>query len=226
MRKASSMIELVIAIVVMGIAMMALPLMLTRTQSNNEFAMQQEAILAARTQIGDILSYRWDENSINSDLVSAVLDTDSPTLNFKRYPDINSTRRIGHIKSDKRRKYFTASTPASAILGPDGAGNLDDIDDFKDTNKSIITNIGEEAAAGLDYRFDFNMSTNVVYVDDNFILGNPFIFKINATVLPIPNATSNIKMIEIKTTGANINNFVLRAYSANIGEGQLLRRDY
>lgn len=222
MRKASSMIELVIAIVVMGIAMMALPLMLTRTQSNNEFAMQQEAILAARTQIGDILTYRWDENSINSELDSAVLDTDSVNANFER-TDINNTRRIGHVKADKRRKYFTAITPASTNFGDTADGDTfpDDIDDFKDTNKSIITNAGEETAIGLDYRFDFNMTTNILYVDDTLPAITPFIFqKVSA------GHTTNIKMVELTLQGNGLSTFKLRAYSANIGQGQLLRRDY
>ena len=104
MRKASSMIELVIAIVVMGIAVMTLPMMLERTQANNAFAMQQEAILAAKTQIGDIITFPWDENSLSTTSnVVAVLDTDS-VGNYQR--EVNTTRRVGHVAQDKRRKFF------------------------------------------------------------------------------------------------------------------------
>jgi type II secretory pathway pseudopilin PulG len=219
MKKASSMIELVIAIVVMGIAMMSLPLMLTRTQSNNEFAMQQEAILAARTQIGDILTYRWDENSTNSKFVSAVLDTNS--TNFKRYPDENSTRRIGHVKGDKRRKFFNAITPATSVahLGNLFDGNdTDDIDDFKDTNKTVVDS---SEITNLDYRFDFNMTTNVGYVSDAFIPGKTFVF--NTATL---GTTTNIKMVELTLKGAGLSTFKFRAYTTNIGQGQLLRRVY
>ena len=49
MRKAASMIELIIAIVVMGIAVMTLPILLLKTQNNNAYTLQQEIILAART---------------------------------------------------------------------------------------------------------------------------------------------------------------------------------
>ena len=60
-----SMLELVVAIVVMGIVVMSLPLILTQVQNNNAFAMQQEAILAAKAKIGDVLTYEWDANSIS-----------------------------------------------------------------------------------------------------------------------------------------------------------------
>lgn len=75
MRRGTSMLELVVAIVVMGIAVMALPLMLSQTKSNNEFAMQQEAILAARTKLGDVLTYAWDEANVLLTGATLVLDT-------------------------------------------------------------------------------------------------------------------------------------------------------
>ena len=217
LRKGSSMIELVIAIVVMGIAVMTLPLMLERTQANNAFAMQQEAILAAKTQIGDIITFPWDENSINiTSNVVAVLDTDSGSYN--RDPDVNSTRRIGHVKQDKRRKFFSNETNASDI-GAAATDNIIDMADFDTSNTSLITHAGEDAGT-LDYRFDFNMTTKVRYITDT--PATTFIFPKNGSMT----TTSNIKMIEVTLQGKDISTFTLRAYSANIGESQLLRRDY
>ena len=216
-RKASSMIELVIAIVIMGIAVMTLPLMLERTQANNAFAMQQEAILAAKTRIGDIITFPWDENSLNlTSNVVAVLDTDSVGI-YQR--EVNSTRRIGHVVQNKRRKFFTNETNASDIVagGPDV---IIDIGDFDNTNASLTLAALEEDAGALDYRFDFNMTTRIRYITDTNV--NPF---------PFPNVgssvtTSNIKMIEVELQGNGLSTFQLRAYSSNIGESQLLRRDY
>lgn len=214
MSKASSMIELVIAIVVMGIAIMTLPLMLTRTQNNNAFAIQQEAILASRTQIGDILTYPWDENSKNN---TYVLDTNSTY--FKR--ETNSTRRKGHVKGYKRRKLSSTPTYASSVLGIEVPGVYDDIDDFNSGAIRKVIETNGTAIAGLDYKFDFNMSTNVVYVKDNYVNGT--IFELNATALI--GQTSNIKMIELQAKGGDIN-LKLRAYSTNIGENELLRRTW
>jgi len=212
LRKASSMIELVIAIVVMGIAVMTLPLMLERTQANNAFAMQQEAILAAKTQIGDMITYPWDENSLKNNVI-AVLDTQSGS--YQR--EVNTTRRVGHIKQNKRRKFFTDEINASVIGS--ATNNIIDIADFDTTNVSLITHAGEDAGA-LDYRFNFNMTTSVRYINDTI---NPANF-----IFPDSNisTTSNIKMITVTLQGTEISTFRLRAYSSNIGESQLLRRDF
>ena len=170
MRKASSMIELVIAIVVMGIAVMTLPLMLERTQANNAFAMQQEAILAAKTQIGDIITFPWDENSLNTTSnVVAVLDTDSAS--YQR--EVNTTRRIGHVVQNKRRKFFTNSTTASDIGGA-LTDNIIDIGDFDNTDSNLTQAAAGEDAGVLDYRFDLNMTTKIRYINDT--PNTPFAF--------------------------------------------------
>ncbi len=220
MKKASSMIELVIAIVVMGIAVMTLPLMLERNQENNAFAMQQETILAARTEIGDILTYPWDENSIKDNVVGVV-----DVVNGDSELDRNTTqRRIGHIRQDKRRKLFSDETNASLTstfdYTADGDIIPDDIDDFNgDKSYDSIT-------SSLSYRFKFDINTTVAYVSDttNYTLNNiNFNFNTNTA-----NLSTNIKMIElnVSNTENSITPFTLRAYSANIGGNQLLRRDW
>jgi len=224
MRRAASLLELVIAIVVMGIAMMTLPLMLTTTQSNNTFAMQQEAILAARTQVGDMLTYLWDEHSIDSNGTIAVLDTNSTYAKFERHN--NSVRRIGHVKGNKRRKYFTGKTYATtpSLLGKDGSDSTpDDIDDFDTTSATLHTYA--ESAGVLDYKFDINMTTTVSYINDNFNESQPFEF--NTTSIA---HTTNIKMTKLTLRGNSSSskdlNITLRTYSCNIGANQLLRRSF
>ena len=76
MRPAFSMIELIISIVVMGIVVSSLPLILSQTEQSNTYAMQQEAILATKAKIGEILTYDWDDRDYNAtDGRSYVLDT-------------------------------------------------------------------------------------------------------------------------------------------------------
>ena len=206
LRKASSMIELVIAIVVMGIAVMTLPLMLERTQANNAFVMQQEAILAAKTQLGDIITYPWDDNSLQGNVV-AVLDTEGNN-DYKR--EAGTIRRKGHVKQDKRRKFF------DAVIIPGNNAEIS-ISDFIGTSQlSPTSDIGGVEETSLDYRFTIDLNTTVSYVSDA-----TFAFPIITQV-----ATSNIKMIEVEASGDEMSTFTLRAYSANIGESQLLRRDY
>ena len=228
LRKASSMLELVIAIVVMGIAMMTLPMMLTRVQSNNEFAMQQEAILMARTQLGDILTYPWDENSTDSSLNVGVLDTQGDS-NFNRYPNSNSVRRKGHVKADKRRKFFaTFPTPATSSLGKEG-NDYNDLDDFITLNNHDINlTDANDTNATLGYKVsDSNMSISVRYLDDTTRYSNGIAtFDIN-TSAPTPTGTTNLKLIEVSLTNSLLDGSItLRAFSANIGANQLLRRTF
>ena len=220
MKKASSMIELVIAIVIMGIAMMTLPLMLTRVQNNNAFAMQQEVLLAVKTKIGDITTFKWDENSILSTSNVAVLDVNNSDSELARFPDNNSTRRVGHIDKNKRRKFFSTNRVAT-LPGNWSAGTaFDDIDDF-------IGTVDFNATGGLDYRFDFNMTTDVGYISDdaNYSANiNDFLF--NGTKLSNASGSTNIKIITVTVRGEDISSFQLQTYSFNIGESRLLRRPY
>jgi len=218
-KNGASMIELVIAIVVMGIAVMTLPLMLTTTQNNNTFALQQETILAARTQLGDMLTYPWDEHTVGANHAIGVLDTNSTS--YKRFPDNNSTRRVGHIKGSRRRKFFTSLTytTATASLGKDGIEPIpNDIDDFNTATPTTIHLV--QNAGVLDYRFDFNMTTTVRYINDTANPSNFTFLDANIT------NTSNIKMITLKLQGKDINTLTFRAYSCNIGANELLRRNF
>lgn len=211
MKKAASLIELVVAIVIMGIAVMTLPMMLTQTQKNNEFALQQEVLLAARTKIGDILTYKWDENSLVNDRV-AVLQVTNGDSEFD--PD-DETRRIGHIHAYKRRK-FSFENNASTVFAD---GNLSDIDDFNGESVGLTL-----TKANLDYRYtNLNMTTSVAYIADtaNYADTNlSFTFETNSST-----PSTNIKMITLQTAIIDTT-FTLRAYSANIGESELLRRSY
>jgi len=216
LRNGSSMIELVIAIVVMGIAMMTLPMMLTTVQNNNTFALQQEAILMTRTQLGDIMTYPWDDKSEDNSFNIGILDTSGDS-------DFNRTNRVGLVKADKRRKFFTTVTTATlpANLGQDG-GDYDDIDDFDTKNMHLSTSSDTNATIG--YKTDSNMTISVKYIDDN--TSYPLTtFDFNASSTPA--GTTNIKMIEISLTNSLLdNNITLRSFSSNIGANQLLRRTF
>jgi len=218
MRQATSLIELVFAIVIMGIVVMSLPLILTQVQNNDAFAMQQEAILAAKAKIGDILTYEWDESSYSPTAQRAyVLDATSDT-ELSRVAGTN--RRVGHVNAESRRKLFDTETNATTALGQEGA-ILNDIDDFSSVNSSVLTAaIVAETADNLDYIFDLNMTTTVTYAADtaNYAAPTLGVFALN----PDNNATiTNIKTISVLVSGTN-SNITLRAFTCNIGESSIL----
>lgn len=215
-----SMIELVFAIVIMGIAVMSLPLVLTQVQNNDAFAMRQEAILVAKEAIGDILTYQWDEHSYDSTSGrSFVLDTTHADSAFSR--DHNTTQRVGHVDADYRRKLFNTSVQASAI-GADG-GDLNDIDDF-DGQVSNVNLSAEAAGTGLDYVLTVNLKSDITYATDTGTYSNQtlndFVFNPDTQA-----ATTNIKAITITVRDANDANKTIAslcAFTCNIGESTFI----
>lgn len=218
MRSAMSMIELVFAIVVMGIAIMSLPLVLTQVQNNDAFTLRQEAILAAKTKIGEILTYEWDENSYDATAQhSFVLNT----ANGDAELNCNAATflRPGHFTTDYRRKCSTVGASASAI-GSDG-GDLDDIDDFNTQANALTVTAGEDAAT-LDYIFNLTLTTTVNYAADT---ADYTLQTMNGFVLsPTDTLTrTNMKAVSVSVTdGVNANGTVLRAFACNIGDTILL----
>jgi Tfp pilus assembly protein PilV len=216
------MIETVIAIVVMGIAVSALPLILTQSQNNNALSLQQEAIMGTKAKVAYILSYEWDARSYDvSAGVSRVLETNSTTQDSSTHFDTNNTRRKGHVEADKRRRLH--SDKNTSIIADNRVANApSDIDDFNyepDENVSIV--------AQDDYIFSITLNPSVSYFDDgkmdaiNYDANETtFVFDINRT----KTSPTNIKMITVTTTGANGINITLRAFVSNIGESGILSK--
>ena len=220
MRKAASMLELVIAIVVMGIAVMTLPLILTQSQNSNALALQQEVILATKTKLGYILAYEWDANSYDANAsVSRVLNT---TNSASADSDFNATttRRIGHVSADNRRRLrddMASPTPSGSASWGNAA--LLDMDDFH--NKVEHTTV---VAADMDYVFNLELNSSVTYINDSALYTNQdinFTFDASST----PANPTNIKMITVQTTGENGINITMRAFASNIGESGILSKE-
>ena len=234
MRKAVSLIELIIAIVVMGIAVMSLPLILTQTQSNNALALQQEAILSTKAKIGFISSYPWDQNSWDgAGSIFRVLDTtDSPSADNAF--DVNTTtdiRRIGHIPTDKRRRLWDIGNANRAPNNEVTATpNEDDIDDFNASDDNIT--IADPTQ--MDYIFALTMTPEIVYLRDslsagNYLNSNTIQFDFNATnIEQNTSSPTNIKMITVRTVSqvGNDVNVSLRSFASNIGQSRISKRDW
>jgi len=223
-RKGFTIIELIVAIVVIGIALMSVPLLLSQASKSDEFSLNQEAILAGSTKIGDILTYPWDDKLVSETNVKHILDVTNGDSELDRYPN-NHTRRIGNFKTNFRRKFDANTTYASATLGRAGDTNTtayNDIDDFNG-NSEIINGGGTG-----DYLMDLNLTTKVFYISDdaNYSSSPTLNFGDLNTSLATP--TTNLKMIEVKVANkANHQTITtLRAFSANIGSYELLYRTF
>jgi Tfp pilus assembly major pilin PilA len=212
-RKAIAMIELIIAIVIMGIALLAIPMINKEAVRSGESAMLQESVAAGASQIQLILSKHWDEGNANPALGASILTTTSG--NFNTYGGLNPASRTTLNTNG-------AAVAASNALGAEG-GDRDDIDDFDGIAVGLIDIQGTTALHG-DYA-DENiiMNTVVNYGNDGFntaqtINGvNPFggggattNIKLITMTLSHGGAATNIDSIDNKSV-------VLYAFSCNIG---------
>lgn len=229
------MIELIFALVIMGIVFITLPVILLNEGTNVERNLMQEAIFASATKISQILTYSWDENSAPDTAVLAsanVVEVTSAGLLDRNSSDF----RVGHVPQALHRRM----TPASAIRSAtavgadaDDAGVPDDIDDFNVAGTVNLTSL--TGATG--YKKAYRVTTTVGYVNDyNFRNATSYAssvidYTFDANTSFTAN-TTNLKMIEISTDQNNSDGWsaepilVLRSYSANIGETDFYKRTY
>jgi len=236
-RKAIAMIELIFAIVIMGIVLLSAPLMISTASQSSNVAFQQESIAIIASHANTLMTYAWDEKNTNSysidvgDLTHNVLQVDKGNV------DLNISKRHNTPKYE-RRPDANLSSASTTFGGNDDSSTLgltadlikDDIDDFSDKNTSLTIANGKTTTA-LSYEDDY-MDINITLVTDIAYLKNPpsldygkctkgkgcvFSRKFNDTETQLP--SSNIKRIKVTLTSGNVldKQIVLHAFMCNIG---------
>lgn len=224
MKKAMSMIELVISIVIMGIVVSGIPMILQKSQNSSTLsAIREQNTLAAKTQLWRILSYDWAPNSYNqTDQKSYIIDTAGNAA---------FNTRAGLTGISGRRVKSPISINAGTIIAQTLA-NITSIDGFH--NLAIKQQTAGRIGGGLKDagKLDFIIKTStatakIEYLDDRFIGVN---FNNQAITLTLdPNSTapttSNIKLItltvdtQVDVDGDTKNEIInMYGFAANIGE--------
>jgi len=152
-RPAIAMIELIFAIVVMGITLLSAPMLLRTSIQSSNIGMQQESIAAAASEINLIMSRQWDERDTDAAGGAGILQTDSTfgPLGFVARTFNMQTYFFGSPGASPSRAYnsFAGFTQASdtAEFGPDANdGFPDDIDDFNGLPQKLNLYAGETAS--------------------------------------------------------------------------------
>jgi type II secretory pathway pseudopilin PulG len=223
------MIELIFAIVIMGIVMMSAP-MLIQTSSNSSFvALQQESIAAVASQMGMILTSEWDESDTNTTIGEPVLRTGSAAYN-----PCNSTQvhPIGVTSSSGRYCRGLDNTFGYVATAPNALGTdpgdifYDDVDDYDNTNSHVLVYDNETIQTSSGDYIDQNITLNsqVIYSkNDNFTGTAPTLTFSNPFQATTTALSTNIKLITVTLNSANIANELkqksirLSAFVCNIG---------
>ena len=225
MRKAFTMIELIFAIVIISIAVLSLPVMMRVNDHAIENNVAQEALFAVSAKMMQVLSYPWDEHSVNSAspaIYTKIVDIPGGTAAYRRTYDMyglanaNGNFRIGSIIENGHRRFHNHLSADASVsnLNVDDTAAIDAIDDRGATNIPF----DNAAATSTGYKEIYTMDVTVSYIADT---GSPFIFAAAGN-----NTPSNMKLVTVDikdNTGILVK---LRAYSANIGEIDFAKRRY
>jgi len=228
-RKALAMIELVFAIVIMGLALMSAPMLVSQAKIGGLSVVQQEAIAACATEVGMIMTRAWDEADTNESDRPPILIVQENITALNEVKDANGIgtgKRIGIPKS-AARSFLTSSGQrlnASSISNED-VDEYDDIDDFNGKS-TVLANEGTTNTEAGDYiDSSLTMTTTVEYISTSTTDNEYKSTTVNFNA-PFSNGASNITT-NVKTISTNIisfahadvldTNITLKAFMCNIG---------
>ena len=169
-----------------------------------EHNINQEALFAAATKLNEVLSYKWDENVLNS---GDTATAQSKTINTG---DCNSSegQRAGYVNIMLHRKCLddlTVRPTAASALGSD-SGEVKDIDDAIENNASLFS----ATASATSYKNNYRSSIDVIYANFG-----------DTTA-----ASQNMKKVTVSIYKDDKLVTRLSSYSANIGEINYFRRNF
>lgn len=238
LRKAIAMIELIFAIVIMGIVLMSAPTLISQAATSSIAVAQQEAIAAASSDIAMVLTRYWDEQETNASIQSPILVVSAEgdaRLAESPLADGNGTGRRAGTPVESYRKFLASTALRLAATNENNFTAEADQDDFDDFDGNVATvampNTGDKTSTHVgDYIDDsLSMTSTVNYVSDGADYANsPLTFSFSPAAI---NNTTNIKAISTRVTSAERQDtlktdITLRAFSCNIGTYILEERSF
>jgi len=214
-RNAFTMIELIFAIVVIGVTVLTVPLMIETNNKATEGNLAQEAIFLVSSVLSTTTTFVWDDNSIvdtgsvDDFVLSKVLDVNPIGSEYGRTAADSNTRR-GGLREDKHRQFFDYNISNPVQSAPAQAGDIN-------LNVPLDNSVADISG----FKQAYSIAAKRVYVSD--ATAEPFVF----TTASQGATLSNLKMIEVAILGedgAIIS--TLRAYTANIGEVDYAKRRF
>lgn len=223
MKKAFTLIELVISIVIIAIASVTLPMMLGSANKLQEQTINQDIFFKSITVMTDILSKPWDNSSgadVDEESMSLIWNTQNAASDGVLKNIINGRYRSGSLQNDNFRYFYANYLNATAISSnATQFTNTTTIGTINDYNAGTIS---ESLADGANV----NYAISVAYVPDvatrdasgkretaTWALGGGTTFTAAA-------ASTNLKRINIQAT-RNIGSETMSAgfvyFSSNIG---------
>lgn len=218
MKGAFSLIELLLAIVVVGVAVAALPFIAISTGKANVQAVVSEVVTSSRIFIDDILSEPW-----NSAIANGFTDSSGAVM----YSGILNAQSGDARFAADTKKYF------SRTLAKDKEGNAIKAADVKTAadlcNSGINCKNGAKAELRTDgkdfknaFEFDIKAEVKFIRIDDEKIVGKKITVTFDDT--KTATGTTNAMLVSATATGKNggdiiegVKQIKLNGFAFNIG---------
>ena len=213
-RPAIAMIELIFAIVIMGITLLSAPMLITQSAKSNVVVLQQESIAIIGAHTNALMTFFWDDaNVLSRETILTTTDGDS-SLD-------GSNGRLSQSRG-------TAVSFQATSIGQESNNSNNDVDDFTANPVRLVLQDNENASDSDYIDKEIIITTEMKYANDrrpsygsaSLDFSNPF----NGS----SGGTSNIKLITtvLKTdeTGAEElanKEITLKAFMCNIGGATL-----
>lgn len=196
-KPAFTMIELIFAIVVIGISVLSLPTVMGVTNKGIESNIVQEAIFASSAELMGATSGYWDERSLDDvaySKLSRVIDINGDCNNTSTSDRFRL--RPGHIPQPYHRRCLDDSSTTG--LDSNTNSTVTSLDDAVHTAQGLFTDYNTEAAG---YKVTYDSTISVT-------------------------RAGNIKTITINVYENGTTNLItsLKTMSANIGETEFYKR--
>jgi len=211
LRKSSfTLIELVVAILVVGIVVTSIPMLLNTVTKNQEVNLKEKSFFNAYALLTLIQTQEWDENNTKGDNYYKVLTSDNGDSNLTCI-----RKGVKQLDNDSGAICATDNNKTSPI-GVDTDENkidestFDDMDDFNGYS-TIVS--------------DINITVKVSYMRDD---SNSYKTKnIYFNAERLKNNDSNIKYIELNISNKNTQELisVLKYFTSNIGMTKIESRN-
>ncbi|NLY03993.1 MAG: type II secretion system protein [Campylobacter sp.] len=211
MKKGFSLVELVFAIVIFAISLVALPNIVQKSQLSNEFALKQEILLNAKTKVGEIMVYPWDISSCFGDANCG--DVSTPIF----LVDSNKTRHSSRDQNSNRNGLEYSD--ARYIAGGGG------ISDFDGPSEKVTPNITASPTGGSgDFLTVTKLDVDVEYINISIPSNHQNSKIINNITLPNTGSLaseSNVKRVKVDAVDDK-GEFKATLYSFSFNIGDLL----
>ena len=154
-RAAFTFIELIFAIVIIAISVVSLPMMNQAITKGIDANLVQEAIFAAATELNEVTTAHWDDNSMETGKSFYAR-----VININGACNATTHLRPGHINQPLHRRCLDDNTTAPADANTSGVVSLDDM---AHANRKIFIN---DASSATGYKKKYYSSVAVTRTDE------------------------------------------------------------